>query len=82
MVGPGAYCAMQTLRCWPGQGRAVCINYRRTKVYAAMRDEISHMRLPIRVPTSEAAPNLEPQGEIRPTQQAIMFALSLTASNS
>jgi len=38
-----------------------------------MRDEFSHIRLPIRVPTSEAAPDLEPQGEIRPTHQVIVF---------
>lgn len=51
----------------------MCTDYRRTKGYAAMRDEFSHIRLPIRVPASDAAPNLEPQNEIRPTNRAIVF---------
>ena len=51
----------------------MCTDYRRTKGYAAMRDEFSDIRLPIRVPASDAAPNLEPQDEIRPTNRAIVF---------
>jgi putative SOS response-associated peptidase YedK len=51
----------------------MCSNYRRAKSYAQMRDEFSHIRLPVRFPDGTAAPNLAPQDEILPTDQAVVF---------
>src|SRR3546814_8467189 len=40
------------------RGRGMCSNYRRAKGYAAMRDEFTHIRLPVRFEPGAAAPNL------------------------
>src|SRR3546814_13658522 len=55
------------------RGRGMCSNYRRAKGYAAMRDEFTHIRLPVRFGPGAAAPNLAPQNEVRPTDQAVVF---------
>lgn len=51
----------------------MCTDYRRTKGYAQLVDEFSHIRLPVVFPPPHAAPNLEPQYEIRPTVPAVVF---------
>src|SRR3546814_20899542 len=38
-----------------------------------MRDEFTHIRLPVRFGPGAAAPNLAPQNEVRPTDQAVVF---------
>lgn len=51
----------------------MCTNYRRTKGYAELRDDFAQLRLPLVSPPPEAAPNLEPQPEIRPTVKAVVL---------
>lgn len=51
----------------------MCTDYRRLKGYDEMREEFSHIRIPIRLPVSAAIPNLEPQNEVRPTVPAVVF---------
>ena len=51
----------------------MCSNYKRTKGYADYRVEFTETRIPLRFPEPHAAPNMEPQLEIRPTDQAPIF---------
>ena len=51
----------------------MCSNYKRTKGYADYRGEFTETRIPLRFPEPHAAPNMEPQLEIRPTDQAPIF---------
>ena len=48
----------------------MCGRYERTKGYRAYVEEFSAAKLPVRFPEPQAAPNLEPQPDLRPTQQA------------
>lgn len=51
----------------------MCTNYRRTKGFASIVEEFTQIRLPIVFPKPHAAPNLEPQFEIRPTNAAVVL---------
>jgi len=51
----------------------MCSNYQRTKAYRSYVEEFTHIRLPLRFPEPHAAPNLEPQPEVRPTVTAPVF---------
>lgn len=51
----------------------MCSNYQRTKAYRAYVEEFSTTRLPLRFPEAHAAPNLEPNPSIRPTDPSLIF---------
>lgn len=51
----------------------MCSDYRRTKGFAQLVDEFSHIRLPLIFPAANAAPNLQPQYEVRPTEPAVVL---------
>ena len=51
----------------------MCTDYRRSKGYWQYRGEFSETRVPLVLPEPHAAPNLEPQSEVRPTNQAVIF---------
>lgn len=51
----------------------MCTNYRRTKGYWELREEFSETRIRIVIPEPHEAPNLEPQGEVRPTNKAVVL---------
>ena len=53
----------------------MCSNYQRRKTYREYFEEFSHTAIPLVFPDLHAAPNLEPQPEIRPTDQAPIFRL-------
>ena len=53
----------------------MCTNYRRTKGYSELVEEFTQIRLPIVLPGPHAAPNLEPQSEIRPSVQGVILRL-------
>lgn len=58
----------------------MCGCYERGKGYRTYADEFSVIRLPLRFPEPHAAPNLEPQLDLRPTQQAPIITQPRTAS--
>ena len=51
----------------------MCTDYRRTKGFDQLRLEFASAGLPIVSPESQAAPNLEPQSEIRPSIAAVIL---------
>ena len=51
----------------------MCGRYRRTKGYRYYMEELNDIRLPLRFPEPHAAPNMEPQLDLRPTEQAPIF---------
>ena len=51
----------------------MCGDYQRRKGFRSYVDEFSDLRLPLIFPELHAAPNLEPQAEIRPTVSAPIF---------
>ena len=51
----------------------MCTNYRLTKPITDIYAEFSQTRLPILLPERYAAPNLEPQPEVRPTDRAVVL---------
>lgn len=51
----------------------MCTNYRRTRGYSEFVEQFSHIRIPIVLPAPNAAPNLQPQSEIRPSVPAVIF---------
>jgi hypothetical protein len=51
----------------------MCSDYQRTKASRAYLEEFSALRLPLRFPEPHAAPNMQPQPEVRPTDQAPIF---------
>ena len=51
----------------------MCADYRRTKGYAQIADEFSHIRVPLIFPPPHEAPNLAPQYEARPTVPAVVL---------
>lgn len=62
---------------WPAQPFGMCNFYRRIAGYYSYLEDFSHLKIPLRFP--EAAPNLEPQEDIRPTNTApIIRALEPT----
>ncbi len=53
----------------------MCSHYQRMKAWRGYVEEFSETRLPLRFPEPQAAPNLEPQASIRPTDPAPVFRL-------
>lgn len=51
----------------------MCSNYQRTKAFRGYVEEFTETRIPLHFPELHAAPNMEPQNEIRPTVQAPIF---------
>lgn len=51
----------------------MCANYRRTKAVADIYAEFSATRLPVLLPERHAAPNLELQYEVRPTNSGVIL---------
>ena len=51
----------------------MCSDYQRRKGFRSYVEEFSATRLPLIFPEAHAAPNLEPQTEVRPTEQAPIF---------
>ena len=51
----------------------MCGRYKREKSYRTYVEELSETRIPLRFPEPHAAPNMEPQPDLRPTQQAPIF---------
>ena len=51
----------------------MCTNYRRTGTYSDYAGAFSETRVPLVFPERHAAPNLEPQSEVRPTNRAVVF---------
>lgn len=51
----------------------MCTNYRLTKTVTDIYTEFSQSRLPVLLPERHAAPNLEAQYEIRPTDQGVIL---------
>lgn len=51
----------------------MCAEYERRKGYRRYLEEFSMLKLPLKFPEPHAAPNLEPQDKVKPTDPGVVF---------